>query len=216
MTPFTPKPKGYIKRAPHLTRFIYGALYFYAFNIKKSMAYRVNYWEDDWSRNPKRPSRRLKKEVNNEKIKESAEIHAWEMRIKPSWLEKQMMEFLDNHSIKYEFQKIFYIADKNQYIQRYFIADFFIPDRNLIIEMDGKFHKEQIKYDKMRTELIKEHYRKIKVIRFTYNDVVNMGWENMLKRINMMAYSSYRKAVKKIRKEEQKIKRIKARPSATS
>lgn len=172
----------------------------------------VNFWEGDWDNKSKTrvPTRKLRKEDNNKRMEDSAEIHAWEMRNNPSWLEKQMMEFLDNHSIKYEFQKIFYINDKNGYKQRYFIADFFIPDRNLIIEMDGKQHLNQVDYDNKRTALIKEHYRKTKVIRFTYKDVTGMGWENMLKRINTAAYSKYRKEKKKAKKETNKIK---ARPS---
>ena len=172
----------------------------------------VNFWEEDWDSKSKTRvlTRRLKKEDNNKRMEDSAEIHAWEMRNNPSWLEKQMMEFLDNHNIKYEFQKIFYISGKDGYKQRYFIADFFIPDRNLIIEMDGKQHKEHVEYDNRRTALIKEHYRKIKVVRFTYRDIVGINWENILKRINTIAYSKYRKEKKKTRKETSKIK---ARPS---
>lgn len=133
--------------------------------------YSVNDWNDDFK--PKKPSVQLKKEENNERITDSAEIHAWEMRRNPSFLEKMMKEFLDNHGINYEFQKIFYIAGKNNYITQYFIVDFYIPNKKLILEVDGKFHKEQAKQDNKRTLLIKEHYRKTKVIRFTYKDMMN-------------------------------------------
>ena len=138
------------------------------------MAYRTNFWENDWGNNrPRKPIRKLKKEVNNERMQDSAEVNAWWMRRNPSFLEKMMMEFLDNNHIQYEFQKIFYIAGKNKYIEQYYIADFYIPSRRTIIEVDGKFHEQQKKYDSKRTELIKQYHKKVKVIRIKYPDFKN-------------------------------------------
>ena len=49
--------------------------------------------------------------------------------------------------MEYEEQKIFYIYADDGWIVRYFIADFYIPEKELIIEVDGKFHNEQKKKD---------------------------------------------------------------------
>lgn len=133
------------------------------------MNYDAYFWDKNYK--PKRYS--LSKNKNNERLKESAEINAEYMKANPSFLEKMVIEFFDSHDVQYEFQKIFYIADKYQYIKRYFIADFYIPAKKLIVEADGKYHEERKKYDEWRTQVIKEHYRKVKVLRVTYNDLKN-------------------------------------------
>lgn len=125
-----------------------------------------------WSYNkPRKPLKSYSKTENNKRMQDSAELHAEEMRLQPSPLEKMMQEFLNNHNIKYEFQKIFYIAGRDRYITQYYIADFYIPSKKLIIEMDGKFHNKQKKADYKRTETIRNHYKKVKVIRFAYYDM---------------------------------------------
>lgn len=108
---------------------------------------------------------------HNQEVRYSAEYRAGEMRIWPSPLEERMQVFLDKHSIQYEFQKIFYIYAEDGWIVRYYIADFYIPDRNIIIEVDGKFHKEHWLRDKERTKNIQEHYPDIVVLRYTWKDL---------------------------------------------
>lgn len=146
------------------------------------MTINANYWDNSFK--PSKPTRSLPKKENNEKIQDSAEINAYMMKNNPSFLEKMMMQFLNTNHISFEFQKIFYIAGKNNYITQYFIADFYIPAKKTIIEVDGKFHQKQSKEDKKRTMLIKEHYKKVKVLRMTYNDIHNpRKLEDLLKRI---------------------------------
>lgn len=109
-------------------------------------------------------------EHNNE-IKASAEYRAAEMRTWPSPLEERMKEFLDENYVEYEFQKIFYICDKDGWIIRYYIADFYIPEKDIIIEVDGKFHNNQRQKDKNRTKVIQDHYPEIEVLRYTWEDL---------------------------------------------
>mgnify|MGYP002525539324 CR=1 FL=1 len=107
-------------------------------------------------------------------MRASAEYRAKEMGIWPSPLEKRMKEFLDLHGVRYEFQKIFYIYDQNAkdgWITRYYIADFFIPDKNIIIETDGKFHDKQKQHDKDRTKNIKSQYPLVEVLRYKWADL---------------------------------------------
>lgn len=81
--------------------------------------------------------------VNNTKMKQIAEKYAAKGRDNPSPLERMMIEFLKSHYIKYEFQKPCCIYSNGVIIQ-FFIVDFYIPSRRLIIETDGKYHEEQI------------------------------------------------------------------------
>lgn len=90
----------------------------------------------------------------NTYMKHTAEQFAKKMLNSPSELEKKMLEFLDNQHIPYDFQKIFYLKDKLGKIFQFFIADFYIKTKNLIIETDGKFHDDQEEYDNWRTKAI--------------------------------------------------------------
>ena len=50
-----------------------------------------------------------------------------------------------------------------------FIADFFCPEKRLIIELDGSQHLDNVEYDKERTDFLES--LGIKVIRFWNNEV---------------------------------------------
>ena len=108
---------------------------------------------------------------HNKEIIAQAEYRAGEMIAFPSKLEERMMGFLDDLGIYYEFQKIFYIYADDGWIIRYYIADFYVPDKNIIIEVDGKFHDRQRLHDKHRTKMIQEHYPDVEVLRYTWNDL---------------------------------------------
>lgn len=107
---------------------------------------------------------------HNAEIRKYAKECAEDMITNPSFLELKMIEFLDSHSIKYQFQKIFYIEGKHKKITHFYIADFYIPSKNLILETDGKFHDDQIEQDELRTQNIIKHYPNIKVIRWKFHD----------------------------------------------
>jgi very-short-patch-repair endonuclease len=61
-----------------------------------------------------------------------------------------------------------------------FILDFYAPEINLAIELDGSPHKENHEYDKLRTEYLES--QKIKVVRF-WNSEVENNLEEILRRI---------------------------------
>ena len=110
------------------------------------------------------------KQHNKEMISQ-AEYRAGEMIVFPSRLEERMQVFLSNNMIDYEFQKIFYIYADDGWIIRYFIADFYIPGRNIIIEVDGKFHNRHKQKDRDRTRIIQDSYPDIEVLRYTWDDM---------------------------------------------
>ena len=114
--------------------------------------------------------KRRVKEHNREMISK-AEYRAAEMELWPSPLEERMGVFLEENCIPYESQKIFYIYAEDGWIIRYYIADFYIPDRDIIIEVDGKFHENQNLYDRNRTRDIQDNYPDIEVLRYTWEDL---------------------------------------------
>ena len=115
----------------------------------------------------------------------SAEYRANQMDTWPSPLEERMKEFLEENFIDYESQKIFYIYADDGWIIRYYIADFFVPRANIIIEVDGKFHDEHKQHDKMRTREIQEQYPDVEVLRYKWKDLSDIyKMEDLLNRIS--------------------------------
>lgn len=109
-------------------------------------------------------------QAHNREMIYTAEYRAEEMKTWPSPLEEKMKEFLDEHDIEYECQKIFYIYADDGWIIRYYIADFYIPYADLIIEVDGKFHEDHTIRDKERTRIIQENYPEVEVYRWRWKD----------------------------------------------
>ena len=109
--------------------------------------------------------------VHNSEMRNQAEYRAREMRTWPSPLEEKMIAFLEEHGIDYHFQKIFYITADDGWIIRYYIADFYLEDCNVIIEMDGKFHNKHKQADRDRTKAIEEVCPGVEVLRFRWKDM---------------------------------------------
>lgn len=107
---------------------------------------------------------------HNREVVHSAQARASEMKTWPSPLEERMIGFLNSHNVVYETQKIFYIHSKDGWIMKYYIADFYIPGRGLILEVDGKFHDKQKVRDKMRTIEIQKEYPCVSVYRWRWDD----------------------------------------------
>lgn len=74
-----------------------------------------------------------------------------------------MWQHLRNRNLRYKFRR--------QHPIDRFIIDFYCAEAKLLIEIDGASHldKEQVEYDKARTEYLEE--LGYKVIRFTNNEV---------------------------------------------
>ena len=111
---------------------------------------------------------------HNREVIANAEYRASQMDTWPSPLEERMKEFLDDNYVEYESQKIFYIYDEDGWIKRYYIADFFIPQRNVIIEVDGKFHDDHKQKDRDRTRDIQQQYPEVEVLRYRWKDLSDL------------------------------------------
>ena len=95
------------------------------------------------------------------------------LEVNATYAERLLKTFLTG-KIDFEFQKIIYTDNKH-----FFIADFYIPSKNLIIELDGEYHdnaKQQNK-DIWRTQLL--HSLGYRVIRFKNKQITeskNLFW----------------------------------------
>lgn len=115
-----------------------------------------------------------KEEPREESKEDTAERYKHILEVNATYAERVLYSFLTG-KIDFEFQKIIYTDNK----KHFFIADFYIPSKNLIIELDGKYHddaKQQNK-DIWRTKVLKSlGYR---VIRFKNKQIVeskNLFW----------------------------------------
>ena len=91
--------------------------------------------------------------------------HARDMRKDPTRAEQVLWEALRGYRTEIKFRR--------QHLIGRFIADFYAPDRRLVIEIDGDVHLEsqRIERDKERTAAFETlGYR---VIRFTNDEVLN-------------------------------------------
>lgn len=116
----------------------------------------------------------LKKQVKQKQLQETAQFYRTTLIEKQTESEKIMKALLKLININYEFQKIIYTT------KAFYIVDFYLPDYNLIFEIDGEYHNDPIqKYkDKNRTfELKSLGYSNL--YRYT-NESVNKLTEQML------------------------------------
>lgn len=106
------------------------------------------------------------KPYKEESKENTAEYYKHILEVNATYAERLLKTFLTG-KIDFEFQKIIYTDNKH-----FFIADFYIPSKNLIIELDGEYHdnaKQQNK-DIWRTQLL--HSLGYKVIRFKNKQII--------------------------------------------
>ena len=83
-----------------------------------------------------------KEEPREESKENTAERYKHILEVNATYAEKLLKTFLTG-KIDFEFQKIIYTDNKH-----FFIADFYIPSKNLIIELDGEYHNDAKQQDK--------------------------------------------------------------------
>ena len=114
-----------------------------------------------------------KEEPREESKENTAERYKHILEVNATYAERLLKTFL-TEKIDFEFQKIIYTDNKH-----FFIADFYIPSKNLIIELDGEYHNDAKQQDKdiWRTKLLNSlGYR---VIRFKNKQITesrNLSW----------------------------------------
>ena len=114
-----------------------------------------------------------KEEPREESKENTAEHYKHILEVNATYAERLLKTFL-TEKIDFEFQKIIYTDNKH-----FFIADFYIPSKNLIIELDGEYHNDAKQQDKdiWRTKLLNSlGYR---VIRFKNKQITesrDLSW----------------------------------------
>ena len=114
-----------------------------------------------------------KEEPREESKEDTAERYKHILEVNATYAERLFKTFLTG-KIDFEFQKIIYTDNKH-----FFIADFYIPSKNLIIELDGEYHNDAKQQDKdiWRTKLLNSlGYR---VIRFKNKQIIesrDLSW----------------------------------------
>lgn len=88
-----------------------------------------------------------KKNINRNKNYLQLCKYAQELRARPTQSELEFIKYLHSKKYKYYFQYVFLNT----------IVDFYLPDLNLMIEIDGKYHKNTIKKD-ARKDFIRTTY----------------------------------------------------------
>lgn len=83
--------------------------------------------------------------------------------------ERILKKALSELEIEFVFQKVFRVN------QKFYICDFYLPELNLVVELDGIQHstKKGRRKDKTRTKWLKANFD-IKVIRFKNSEIKNI------------------------------------------
>ena len=97
----------------------------------------------------------------------TAEYYKHILEVNATYAERLLKTFLAG-KIDFEFQKIIYTDNK----KHFFIADFYFPSKNLIVELDGEYHDNIKQRDKdiWRTQILKS--LGYEVIRFKNKQII--------------------------------------------
>ena len=108
-------------------------------------------------------------DIYNNNIKDIAIKYRTDLISRITNSEKLFRSFLDRNGYRYEFQKIIYLYEdsNSSKITKFYIADFYIKQLHLIIEIDGGYHTtiQQTNYDNDKDKRIKKQYPTINILR---------------------------------------------------
>lgn len=106
------------------------------------------------------------KPIQHYSRQERAETFREDLIKKQTQSEKLFKAYLKSLDIAYMFQKIFYTE------KSFRIVDFYLPQCNVVIEIDGKYHDDNKVSDFIRTVEL-ENYGVQKIYRFSNDEVLN-------------------------------------------
>jgi len=105
--------------------------------------------------------------VNAQRLHENAENNKHTLTINATPTELKMKLLLRELGVDYEFQKIYYVG------YSFYIVDFYLPEYNLVVEIDGQQHynwNDKI-YDRLRTDNLVNLHGVKRVVRFDNRDL---------------------------------------------
>lgn len=91
----------------------------------------------------------------------------------PTALEEKVKKILDDNGIKYKFQQLFYrfVKGYRQYVEAYYIANFWIPKKKLVLEIQPARRKIEVDSEKLRTFSYEGVTPKAQVLKITEEDL---------------------------------------------
>jgi very-short-patch-repair endonuclease len=92
--------------------------------------------------------KKKKRKPKKKKIFEVAQKYRNKILKQENKIELKFKEFLIENEINYEYQRIFIIGNEFK------IADFYLPDKKMVIELDGNQHRNMKEEDQFRTDLL--------------------------------------------------------------
>ncbi len=120
-------------------------------------------WGGDLGEGVRLPFKKWANAYASSKLYEKLKQHARDMRKSPTVAEEKLWQSLRAkrlHNIKF----------RRQHRIQQFIVDFYAPTINLVIEVDGESHEQQVEYDEMRTAYLE--YLGLTVLRFKNEDAI--------------------------------------------
>jgi hypothetical protein len=91
----------------------------------------------------------------------------------PTALEAQVKKVLDDNGVRYKFQQLFYrfVKGYRQYVEAYYIANFWIPKKKLVLEIQPARRKIEVESEKLRTFSYDGVFPRAQVLRITEVDL---------------------------------------------
>lgn len=128
------------------------------------------------SNNKKNPPTLLK---YNNKPRIGYKNNRWPSRTTPSYMERTFDEWLKTSKCNYSWimEQPFKRYDFNGKYLKCYYADFYFPELNLIIELDGTQHERNIEYDKDRDNYIINNYSNVSsIIRIKHKEFMDKSY----------------------------------------
>lgn len=96
----------------------------------------------------------------------------------PSISELKIKDILDSNSIEYSYQILMYSSEKG-----YYIANFYIPKKQLILHVENSTRMQEPKYSKHRIFDYSKLFHKVQVLRIRTKDVKKKIFEEDLLKV---------------------------------
>lgn len=96
----------------------------------------------------------------------------------PSTSELRIKDILDSNNIEYSYQVLMYASAKG-----YYIANFYLPKKQLILHVEGASRRQEPKYSKYRIFDYSHLFHKVQVLRIRTKDIKRVIFEEDLLKI---------------------------------
>lgn len=115
--------------------------------------------------------------MTEEIIKEGRKV-AKLLKEYPSISELKIKYILDTNNIEYRYQVIMYTSDKG-----YYVANFYIPQKQLILHVENSTRMKEPKYSNYRIFNYSKLFHKVQVLRIRTKDIKKKIFEEDLLKI---------------------------------